>query len=173
MRIPEGVTTFGAQAFFCCVSLREVSLPASLTEVEENPFGNCPALERVEVAEGNPALYMNGQMLMNARTQTLLTYLCGSPAQFAIVPEGTRRISDHAFTGCVSLRQITLPEGLIAIDNGAFSACASLRSVNLPGSLQDMGADLFSGCVKVNVQAPRGSEAEKYIRRRPTVLQGD
>ena len=49
------------------------------------------------------------------------------------------------FSGCVSLKSITLPDTVRRIADYAFYDCAELASVNVPDSLEVVGYDAFGG----------------------------
>lgn len=52
-------------------------------------------------------------------------------------------IGRMAFSGCSSLRKITLPEGVTTVGSFAFAECASLESAALPKSLTHLGEGVF------------------------------
>ena len=49
VRIPDGVTSIGEEAFVGCMSLVEVDLPESVVEIGRGAFRGCLRLERVRV----------------------------------------------------------------------------------------------------------------------------
>ena len=68
--------------------------------------------------------------------------------QHIVVPDGVKRIGDHAFSHCEAL-SITLPESVTTIGMRAFIASLNLKSVYIPDSVTDIGKDAFFNCVKL------------------------
>ena len=59
--------------------------------------------------------------------------------------EGTRRIGDWAFDGCVSVTNIQVCDGVEYIGTAAFRNCA-IRSVIVPATVSSLGMAAFAGC---------------------------
>jgi hypothetical protein len=53
--IPNGVTSIGVDAFFYCANLTTVTIPASVTNIEDYAFGNCTSLIQAYCAGKPPA----------------------------------------------------------------------------------------------------------------------
>lgn len=49
MTIPEGVTTIGEYAFYCCTGLASVTIPEGVTTIGEFAFSNCTGLRSVTI----------------------------------------------------------------------------------------------------------------------------
>jgi hypothetical protein len=47
--IPDGVTTIGSQAFYCCTSLTSIEIPASVTYIGSEAFQGCTSLTSVTI----------------------------------------------------------------------------------------------------------------------------
>lgn len=56
------------------------------------------------------------------------------------------RISDHAFAECKSLTEFVCPKGVTALASAAFQNCTALTKVTLPNGLQQIYDEVFSGC---------------------------
>jgi len=66
-------------------------------------------------------------------------------------------IENSAFSGCKSLRSITIPNSVTSIENSAFSDCISLTSVNIPSSVTKIQYNTFSGCKSLtSIMIPNG-----------------
>ena len=63
-----------------------------------------------------------------------------------LIPEGTTKIVDYAFSGCEDLHTISIPDSVTEIGMSAFSDCANLRDVKLPNAIADLRRCSFSGC---------------------------
>ena len=51
-----------------------------------------------------------------------------------------------AFSGCDTLRTVTIPEGVTEIGDNSFSGCVNLQTVYVPASVQAIGSSAFSDC---------------------------
>ena len=59
---------------------------------------------------------------------------------------GLTTIADKAFSGCVSLAEVTLPEQIRVIGSSTFSGCANLKELVIPDNVEEIGESTFSGC---------------------------
>lgn len=154
VEIPEGTCVIGGGVFRRRAFLREVRLPKSLREIDDDAFAGCSNLERVTgecpltyVGEGafagTPWLRALGDR------PVLCGVLIGRPpldrGELA-VPEGVRVIAEGVFRGCTELRGITFPESVERIGPEAFADCDHLERVQLPDALQRICGDAFRGC---------------------------
>lgn len=105
--IPEGVTSIGDYAFYGCTSLTSATIPDSVTSIGEEAFGNCPIETATIPAVACP--YINNGKL-----------------KIVAITSGTS-IAAGAFSGCASLKRITIPDSVISIGERAFSGCTSLK----------------------------------------------
>ncbi len=130
-----------SDAFEAHYSLRTVTIPASVTEIGDNPFAECSNLESIIVEAGNSSYYVEGNCLIEESTKTLIKGLNNST-----IPSDIKIIGDKAFSYCERLTSITLPEGLISIGLWAFLYCRGLTSITLPEGLTSIGAGAFYYC---------------------------
>ena len=88
--LEEGVTDIQEEAFKDCVALQEVSLPKSLRKIGAKAFMGCTKLEKVTIGEG------------------------------------VAEIGSAAFKNCAALSEVHFPRNLVAIGTEAFVKCSSL-----------------------------------------------
>ena len=62
------------------------------------------------------------------------------------IGSGVYGLDNLCFSGCQSLRYVTMPEGLASIGNSAFNACYSLIYALIPQSISTIGNSLFYNC---------------------------
>ena len=55
-------------------------------------------------------------------------------------------IGDCAFSGCSSLKTVSIPNSVSIIGDGAFGDCSSLKTVSIPSSVTWIGEYVFSDC---------------------------
>lgn len=101
----EGIITFddevnqiGMSSFYRCPTLKSIILPSTVTFIDENAFGECPALESFSAIGceriGKKAFY-------GCKSLTDITF---SDVQY---------VEQHAFAECKSLKSITFDQPLV------------------------------------------------------------
>ena len=129
------VTTIGSLAFSYCSSLTSVTIPNSVTNIENQAFVGTN-IYNDEANWENGVLYINNCLIETKKS------ISGAYA----INEGTRLIADRAFSGCSSLISITIPNSVTSIGGSAFSVCSSLTSITIPNSVTNIGSHAFDGC---------------------------
>ncbi len=114
------VKVVGEYAFTECVSLSDVRLGASLSEIGRNAFAGCTSLGAFTfpqslVAVGASAFCRSGLVAADLSS-------CRN------LPE----LGDWAFSQCGQLAEVKLPASVASLGEGSFFECASLVSVNMP-----------------------------------------
>ena len=163
--IPYGVVSLGSWAFGNCTSLTSISIPPSVTNIS-SAFYNCNGLTEVHISDlsawcglkidgrdGNPLFYAKHLFLNDTEITDL------------VIPDDVTRISNHAFTDCISLKSVTIPEGVKSIGYLSFGYCTNLSNVitliRNPYDI-DLGGFAFYGSYdKAALYVPKGSK-EKY-----------
>ena len=133
--IPDSVTYIEESAFKDCVHLETVVLSNNLTVINERTFLNCAALKLVVLPETVSSI---GDEAFSGCTSLNYIYL----------PHALKTIGVHAFYNCQSLGNVTFFEGLTTIGVGAFEQ-AGLKNVNLPNSIITLGDDAFKNCANL------------------------
>lgn len=141
-------------AFAYCENLTSVTVPASVTVIEESAFYCCQNLALVMPEEGHPVFEWVGDTLID-RTEKVLLYGL-STAQ--IPNDGSvERIGGYAFSYCMGLTSLVLPDSLKAIGCGAFDGCENLASVVIPEGLELIDDYAFNNCYALtSVSLPEG-----------------
>ena len=129
--IPAGVTAIGDNAFYECISLKEIYIPAGVTAIGNKAFSRCESLQGISIPTG----------VTTIGNETF--YFCKSLQEISI-PASITAIGDEAFYGCKSLQEISIPASVTAIGNEAFSECSSLQEIVLPEKLKIIGTNTFS-----------------------------
>ena len=141
------VTSIGPFAFWDCVDLTSITIPKSVTRIEDNAFIRCIGLQKVIVkdiaswcnisftdANSNPLTYAHHLYKYNTEITDL------------IIPESVTSIGSCAFSGCSGLTSVTIPNSVTRIGDEAFSDCSGLTSVTIPNSVTSIGDLAFYGC---------------------------
>ena len=77
-----------------------------------------------------------------------------------LLPEGTRKIGNSAFSGCAKIEEIVLPSTLETIDPLAFQGCLAIKKADIPSSISSLSSGIFNGCTALErVTLPEGMTA--------------
>ena len=121
VRVPEGVTTIGLEAFQSS-SLAGIDMPSHLESIGDNAFYNCLQLTRVGMPTSLSAM---GSSCFS---------MCQRLTSVAI-PNGLRIIPELAFSSCSSLESITWGDAVEELGAYAFPGCA-FTELRLPPTLR-------------------------------------
>ncbi len=127
------LTTIGNSAFRNCKSLTSVTLPESVSAIEEYAFYACESLASVNIPKSVTAI--------NRYT----FYGCKSLTSIEL-PQVITSISEYTFSGCSSLSSVNIPNGVTTIGERAFENCSNLTAITLPEGLTAIGTYAFSKC---------------------------
>ena len=93
--IPASVTSIGEYAFYYCSSLEEITIPASVTSIGYGAFAYCNSMTSINVAEGNTHYASLDGVLYNGDFTTLV--YCPTTITELVVPETVTYIEYYAF----------------------------------------------------------------------------
>ena len=141
--IPNSVTDIGIFAFSGCSSLKSVAIGNNVTSIGGGVFSGCNKLEYISVDAGNPNYISVEGVLFDKDIKTLIQYPIGNASISCEIPNDVNSIGDSAFSGCSSLRSITIP-GFAASNDGN-----KLTSLTIPDSVTSIGYGVFEGCSKL------------------------
>ena len=154
LNIPEGVRVIGNSTFSQCKT-SSLTLPKSLEKCGDYCFSG---LANLKTLYFNPK-QIEGSVLLQDNTSlekvvvgSEVQYLCGfrgcenlKEVEFLSRSSNcSLEIAGRTFSGCRSLKAISLPEGLTSIGSGAFYQCTSLPSLTLPTTLETIGSEAFA-----------------------------
>ena len=150
----EGVTSFDPHTFAYCPKLKSISFPSTAVSIGKTRDGrfisiarNCPALESITVAEGNPVYRVESGCLIERATNTLLL-----GTKNAVIPSSVTKIANSAFIGS-GIESVNIHANIESIGHSAFSGCKSLTELTFEnGKLTVIGASLytiFGGCTSL------------------------
>ena len=138
-------------AFYCCKSLRSVTIPDSVEVIGESAFIYCENLQSVNI----PA---------SVKVIGERAFLdCKHLKSVTIITDYVKEIGNCTFLGCKSLQHISIPDSVEEIGNFAFQGCTHLKSVTIPDSVKKIGDDAFWCCENlrsVTIRNPQFSKSD-------------
>lgn len=150
------VTVIGEAAFASCRSLKSITLPDSITSIENNAFYLCERLKSITIPSGITSIsdytFSCCYSLANVTIPDSVTSIGKSAFQNCqkftdiTIPDGITSISDYAFGSCTKLTNITIPDSVTEIGSYAFYHCDSLANITIPDSVTSIGGGAFSYC---------------------------
>ena len=153
--IHEGVETIGSHAFANCSSLNNVSLPSTVSVLNEYTFYACEALESVSleyIRKISDSVFYGcialESVIFSADLEEIGSWSfsqCQSldTVSFESVTKLTE-IDDYAFTGCSMLRSVSIPQSVRRVGILAFYDCSRLSSVSIPESVESIDFGAFT-----------------------------
>ena len=147
--IPNSVTSIDDCAFSGCESLTNITIPGSVTSIGNSTFGGCTSLTVINVAAGNQNYVSVNGVLYNKGKTELICYPAEKKGNNYKILDSVTSIGSSAFSGCASLKSITIPSSVTEIGGSAFSGCASLKSITIPSSVTKIGWYAFKGCTSL------------------------
>ena len=155
--VPLGVTSIGNFAFDYCSSLTSITLPESIREIRNNPFGRCEKLREISVTPSHGMFSVVDGVLFDKQEQHLICCPCALEASHYEVPFGVTSIGEYAFCDCKGLKNITLPGSVTSIGECAFWDCKGLENITLPDGVTSIGDGMFWGCSSLtSIKLPKG-----------------
>lgn len=151
--IPKGVTKIDGAAFgrFSAHRLTRITIPESVTSIEEGTFVYCNQLKSIIVKKGNMVYDSreNCNAIIKSATNTLVV-----GCRNTHVPDGVTSIADYA---CIGNSKITIPNSVNYIGYCAFRGVISV--LDFKGSIPKMNVSYggFDGCTIdiMRVNTPR------------------
>ncbi len=146
--MPNTLTSIEESAFYGCNNLTNINIPSSVTSIGKYAFTGCANLGSLTVDSKNP-VYHSAQ---NCIIQTAVKTVVASCKNSVIPTDGSvTAIGEYAFSSCAGLTEITIPDSVTKIDTGAFEACKELKTVTLPNNLTCIQKNTFSGCSALTI----------------------
>lgn len=125
--LPQSLEELGGDCFYYCTNLRQVNIPEKVKAMGNNPFAGCPKLELVCES---PHYVLSEGVLFDCDRSKLIYYPISCSREEYNIPQGIKCIGKHSFFACDNLKKITVPESVIKMENNPFSGCSNLAVDN-------------------------------------------
>lgn len=160
----ETAQALPAYAFAGLSALEEVTIPSSITELEDHVFAssalttvNWEATNITSFGKQGISAFMGASSLTTFAFSDEITeipafFLNGfSSIENLVFGENSKlvTIGQDAFNGCSGLVSLTLPSLVKTIDNSAFKDCSSLVTLPYGTKIETIGDSAFEGCAKL------------------------
>lgn len=168
IELPDSVEKIGEYAFSKCTAIKEFTFKRDIA-CGENVFYQCenltdfnigsdvkhpealpaaPCLKSISVAKGHPDFVTVDGAVYTKDKKTLVRVPFGISGEFT-VPRGVTTIGNSAFSGCRSIRNVSLPSSLDTVGDNAFSGCSNLKEITLGGKVRRVGNRAFAECERL------------------------
>lgn len=127
------VIEIGEAAFQEIDYIESVTIPASVTTINNSAFNLCSGLSSVTF--GGSGLITIGNYAF-----------AGTAISGISLPNTVQYITDHAFEYCENLTSITIPNSVKKIFTGAFYNCTALTNVTIGSKVENIANDAFGSC---------------------------
>ena len=189
IRINEGLTTIGQNAFSGLGPLETIYLPTSIDTISANAFPDCSSLTDVYYAgtkaQGEEILIGTGNTYLSSATwhfnsesgsgEIPSDQTCGANLTWSLSGNGILTISGTGemtnytesslpwVSFANQIYAVVVSDGTTSIGNYAFSNCNNILYLNIPTSVKNIGSNAFDGCSKLAVVNYSGTEAQKSL----------
>ena len=183
VKVPEGITTIGASAFwnntfveeiilpkslkrlggdcfYYCTNLKKVNIPSDVWIMGNNPFAGCPNLE---IINESPYFVIENGVLYNKDKTNLIHYTISKTDKEFIVPDGVTCLGKHCFFACDNLEKIVVPESVIRFENNPFSGCSKLNVENNSPYYHFEDGVIYNKFKTTIIGCLNGSQIEKLV----------
>ena len=151
------VAAIGNGAFAMCDQLTSITIPNTVTNIGNEAFQWCEALEMVAFETGSQLTSIGkGAFEDCALTSIIIPDSVTSIGDYAfdscdeltsiIIPDGVTSIGKLTFSSCKLLNNISLGEGIVSIGERAFESCKALTNIHIPKNVTSIATDAFSNC---------------------------
>ena len=161
--------TISINMFCRCSELRKITIPNSVTTIERNAFLLCDYLTEIIAKPENNNFKTADGVLFDKEMITLIKCPDGKTGTY-IIPEGTQKLSDEAFSNTEKLEKIVIPASLNSIGGSSgmvpFYICNELKAFEVHKDNQTFASTdgvLFDKNMETLLKYPKGRSGEYIV----------
>ena len=147
--IPDTVTVIEDSAFENCDNLKNVKISENLKKLGIMAFGNCDALTEIEIPKNITTVAYN-EFYNPVRGP----FTGSNSLQTVVFEEGMTWLPGYILAGCSGFTTVKIPETVTEIGKGAFRDCSRLKSIEIPESVTEIGSHTFSNTKLGSIRVP-------------------
>ena len=130
------LTYVGDCAFAYNTSLRSISFPDTLIQINDHMCDHCTALKTAALP---------------AYVESIGNSAFGTTAlESIVIPDSVSELGEFSFENCDKAAKIEIGKGVEALGKGAFFGCTAVTSVDIPGNVEVIGESAFKGCTALS-----------------------
>lgn len=149
--LPDSITRIEEKAFYQCHNLQSVTFGSGLVLIGDYAFAGCGKLNNVVLPD----------TLTDLREYCFAG--CESLESINLENCGVSKIYEGAFRGCIKLSSVTLPKELKTIETWVFSE-AIITELGVPDTVSKIGDWAFNDINDITLKVSAGSKAEEYAK---------
>lgn len=156
-------------------TLYAISLPSTVTSVEDNAFYECTNLKAITIPksikkwpsvdskvivnfDGTLTDWLNSSQVLS---KNCILYLNGEELSGKVtIPDSVTEIRRNAFANCSKITSIIIPDTITRIGDAAFKNCTKLSSITIPDTVKSIGGYAFEGCGSLITVNYRGTQTQ-------------
>jgi len=139
--LPESLTTMEDNAFRS-TSLTSFHVPKLLTKFDGSAFFNCSKLTKFTVDAGNEYISEENGVLFDKNKVTIKKYPAAKTDSKYTIPDGVHKIGAYSFQNCMNLNSVTLPDSAVLIEKMAFHN-SGIKTIVIPASVTQIQQSAF------------------------------
>ena len=146
--IPATVEWIGEEAFLNCSSLKEITIPAAVFIIGDRAFNGCTSMTAFHVDDECQNYSSDEKGFLFNKQKNRLVKVPATVSGVFYAPDKTS-LAPGAFDSCYLITSVVFPEHVYFIDIGVFENCTGITEIILPENMEEIGDFAFSGCTSL------------------------
>lgn len=155
--IPSSITTIENALFAGCKSLESMTIPVGVTEIGAGAFRECESLREITIPDSVVTIGDQAFCICSSLTEVII------PDSVVTLGITKNNNSTWIFDNCMNLKKATVGEKVQCIGGRTFTNCTSLERITIKGKDTTItGWDPLGYNKAITVEVAYGSFAHKY-----------